>query len=201
MAIRKLTPVQEGEIIKGINFGQPKSFEKVTESLLFPIVKRWTELNIDAARELLTKENHSASHQTAQELKPNYKFTGDNVDVTLMAPKHAPYLDKGVSGVVNKRSSEFSFKTIKPNRRMAMSVKDWVTARGYTLPQGIPTYDSFAYAISTNIKKRGIERTGFISDTFSDESVNELAKAVTKALGISFSATFKYLTRGSNNSI
>lgn len=189
--------VSEGDIVKGLTFGKSKTFEEATEGILFPIVKRWTELNIDAAREFLEKEGRAASNVTGQELEADFKFNSDTIFATVKGPLHAKFLDKGVSGVEKKRDTEFKFKTTYPNQNMAESIQSWVTSKG--LFREANDFESLSYAIATNVKKKGIEKSEFITKTFSEDSLTELAKAVTQALGANFTAAFKFQTSGSND--
>lgn len=139
---------------------------------------------IDTATDNLQREGNIASGQTSKSMKLvniNVKTMKMSVDVEILSTYK--FLDQGVRGTQGG-SGKYSFKTKYPNKKMALSILKWARKRGmsgrikYT-PKGASeaknvsirktinradNLKSLAYAISTNIKKKGIRPTKFFTD-------------------------------------
>lgn len=99
-------------------------------------------------------------------------------------PEYGLFLDKGVKGLEGG-TGEYSFKKRKPGRAMVASIKQWLTRRGGRSDKYAPKskgmrkdqaigkrvakaakkdkLDSLAWAIATNVKKKGIKPTYFFT--------------------------------------
>lgn len=192
--------VPEDEIVRNLNLGSVPDFQEAVEGTVFGVVKEWAEENIKLAREKLRKEG-SASGRTEQSITTTFVDKGEEVQATINAPEHAKFIDRGVSGTVRSiPDSPFQFRTSRPNRKMAKAIEGWIRDSGITLPNNIPSYESFAYAIATSVKKKGIDAKLFISEPFGEQSIQELAKAVSKMLGKQLAVSFREITKNGNNS-
>jgi hypothetical protein len=159
------------------------------------IVMDWMNKRIEVAKEIL-QQTHSATGSLA---KPtlDIKLGDDKVIANLLTEYYWDFINSGVAGVggVNKTTGEIfgtvktvpnlegvmqKFKTPFGNRNMAQALmgqgKDvtgggaWIDSKGL----GAQNRESLAYAIATNVKKRGIEANEYINIAFSPESIQSL---------------------------
>lgn len=119
------------------------------------------------------------------------------------ASKYYDYVNKGVKGTVGGPSSEYTFKNKFPNRAMAASIFSWINKgrkmgaredQKYNLNatqkrnKGLAKMvsettraKSLAYAVAVNIKKKGIERTGFFDNAVDKQFGSEFSKLIGSA--------------------
>lgn len=185
--------VNEAEILKNLKLGKPRTFQEAANNSINEVITAWLTASIEQSKEILESEGRNATGATGASLRPNITTSGRDMLVQVVADDNAKFLDQGVNGLQNNRGSIYSFRSARPSRNMAKAIQDWIPAKGYSLPQGFKSFEQFSYAIATNVKKRGIEATGFISDVFNDESIDELAKAINEVLKEQFTIVFKGL--------
>lgn len=130
--------------------------------------------NMDKGGNVAT--GHTASSMKAGPLQTN--ATRLQVDISLDSTYK--FLDQGVKGTEGGQG-KYSFKTSHPNKKMALAILKWVRKRGIaTKYKAISKTEvknqrikrmikksnnlkGMAYAIATNIKKKGIKPTKFFT--------------------------------------
>jgi hypothetical protein len=114
------------------------------------------------------------------------------------------YIDEGVKGIGGgKRSAittgKYFFKTPFVGRKMAKSIQTWIaqkpiqvrTSKSQSKQDVIKQAEQLSYVIAKSIKKTGIGKTMFWSDTFNDEAFSNLADMIEKELGGEFKVQIK----------
>jgi hypothetical protein len=116
------------------------------------------------------------------------KIYDRGVEIDIVALPAYNYIDEGVDGVERSHGSRYSFKSIKPFSIQGIeSLKTWYAGKG--LPS-VPDYNSIAYGMSVNIKKRGIEPKRITEGVLNKGLINDLTEALSQILGESMEITF-----------
>jgi hypothetical protein len=186
--------VNEADILAQFKGGRSRgSFTQAVADTWQGLVTAWANTSIDAAKKQLDDNKRTASGGLKQSIAPRTRVFVGGMVVEIEAADYAKFVDKGVDGLEVKHGSPYSFRTPFAGRKMADEIREWIPAKGAMLPEGFRSYESFAYAIATNVKKKGIKPTPFISDTFNDESLRALKTALEKKMGQELNVTFKQL--------
>lgn len=175
----------EAEILGNLDLGREKKpIGESVSDVLTGVVQLWLDDNIEESKQILRDKGRLASGSTIASINALPVFVSNGKGkVVVNADETASYVDRGVMGVNGSPfESPYSFKTARPSKAMVDAIQKWIPFKGYGLPQGINSFKSFSYAIATNVKKRGIKPTGFISDVFNDESVESLSSLVLKTM-------------------
>lgn len=89
-------------------------------------------------------------------------------------------------------TGKYRFKTPYVGRKMVQSISDWITDKPILIRANksesskqsvIPRKETLAYAIAKSIKRTGIGKTMFWSNTFDDDSFTELSILIEQELG------------------
>lgn len=146
------------------------------------------EFLIKKATANLQKKGHIATGETATSMHVanlQTQTTKMSLDVVLLSTYK--FLDQGVRGTEGG-AGKYAFKTKFPSKKMATALLKWIRTRsmkGRTKykPKGAvekkdvqlnkvvrsaDNFKSLAYAVATNIKKKGIKKTSFFSDAIKD---------------------------------
>lgn len=172
--------LDEAELLSALNIGVSK--EPITDAILIAI----NSVNEDAiklARQLILDQSKSKSATLAQSIialpiiqnGPVYTFV-------IEGDEALDFIDKGVNGTEGNFASPYSFKHIHPSIEMAEAVRNWIPSANIFKPAEIPTYESFSWAIATNVKKRGIAPKSFIEESFGVKFRETLELALSVAL-------------------
>lgn len=137
---------------------------------------------ITTARENMDRKGNTATGFTSTSMKAGPIQTNTSklqVDVEIASTYK--FLDQGVKGTEGGRG-KYQFKTKYPGKKMALALLRWVKVRRVAtkykaisanekknqrikkLSKKADSQKSLAYAIATNIKKKGIKPTMFFSD-------------------------------------
>ena len=125
--------------------------------------------------------------------------------MTLDLNDYWMFVDLGVKGLVNKSAvgiptktytnkdypNGFSFKNMNTPPQMISNLQDYIARKGIQArvsknesgAQVIETSFQMAQSMADAIKMKGIDGTRFYSDTFNDESFNELTNELSKVIG------------------
>lgn len=130
---------------------------------------------------------------------------GKNYLVTIQGNDYAFFVDKGVSGTENKYNSPFSFKNNYVSKNFNKSLREWFSKRGFTLDSRysqtrnltkrqrnkVQTDEltQWAYGAGTNIKKKGLKPTLFITDAVTEQALESMASGLANAIGASITIT------------
>lgn len=158
----------------------------------------------------LEKEGSIASGKLADVSFPTITKFGTKYVLNLGYPnnsaqiKYFDFINKGVKGKETNSPSDtpYAFKSIYPNRKMAASIFSWLnnarkkssadnvaTSKTESKRQGLKktlisakNKRSLAYAISVNIKKRGIKQTKYFDNAVAQVFDKKFTEAVAYAI-------------------
>ena len=162
---------------------------------------------ITEARGNMDKNGNTATGQTASSMKAGpLQTNASKLQVDISIDSTYKFLDQGVKGVEGG-TGKYQFKTKYPNKKMALAILKWVRKRGIAtkykaiskterknqrIKRMIKKSDNLkgmAYAISTNIKKKGIKPTYFFSKAI-EATKKEQKKVYAEALKLDIIETF-----------
>ena len=162
---------------------------------------------ITEARGNMDKNGNTATGQTASSMKAGpLQTNASKLQVDISIDSTYKFLDQGVKGVEGG-TGKYQFKTKYPNKKMALAILKWVRKRGIAtkykaiskterknqrIKRMIKKSDNLkgmAYAISTNIKKKGIKPTYFFSKAI-EATKKEQKKRFADALKLDIIETF-----------
>lgn len=162
---------------------------------------------ITEARSNMDKNGNTATGQTASSMKASdVKTNATKLQVDISIDSTYKFLDQGVKGVEGG-TGKYQFKTKYPNKKMALAILKWVRKRGIAtkykaiskterknqrIKRMIKKSDNLkgmAYAISTNIKKKGIKPTKFFTKAI-EATKKEQKKRFAEALKLDIIETF-----------
>lgn len=157
------------------------------------------DIIITEARANLDKGGNVATGDTASSMKAkDIQVNGTKLELDIEILSTYKFLNDGVKGV-NGGTGKYSFKSIHPSKKMATALLKWARKRsiatkykaiskGEKKNQSIKkmvkqadNYKSLAYAMATNIKKKGIRPTKFFSKAIA-EGEKQKSKLFSKAL-------------------
>lgn len=96
-------------------------------------------------------------------------------------------------------TGKYKFKTPYVGRKMVESISEWITNKPVLIRANrsedsktsvIPRKETLAFIIAKSIKRTGIGKTMFFSDTFNDEAFTELKDMIEKELGGAYRVQF-----------
>ena len=172
-------------------FGSSDKGDQVSLNHTATALRDLAEFLIDTATRNLQKGGNVATGETASSMQiVNVKTNAARLSMDVEILSTYKFLDKGVRGT-ESGAGKYAFKTKYPNKKMATEILKWVRKRSIVskysphssrqdnlrgaavetknkeiknLKDRATNYKSLAYAISTNIKKHGIKKTGFFTN-------------------------------------
>lgn len=98
----------------------------------------------------------------------------------LQADEYYPFVDQGVNAVgTNNYGSQFSFRYPGVSHNMAKAISEW---KGLDM--------SHAYAVSSNIKQRGLKPKRITDNVVTPDVLNKIALDLAEITGLMFEITF-----------
>jgi hypothetical protein len=181
---------------KGVDVRDPVySLSEVSDTLIYLAGKY-----IEMAQEKLSNRDHVASGAlSASMIMSKVAVMGKVYSIEVSLADYYKFVDKGVKGWADEKGSgsPYSFKTKFVSKKMMESVRKWIIreglkGRGKENKKGFGRRDvkrskitdtstAAAYAISYNIKKKGLRGSNFWSDTHKEMTQivkDELGKAL-----------------------
>jgi hypothetical protein len=183
-----LSQIGEGKNAPGVKVD---SLEKIVleMAILFKIL---AEKNLDVAQAI-------SSNQLAESIQFDaVNFFGGTYSVEIKVLDYYKFVNSGVRGVKDERGgkSPYSFKNLYVSKKMMNEIKKWlvregkkVTAKPVTKQHAIRAEkkgvrfkevdktSALAYAVATNIKKKGLRPTNFWTKTGSQVEKEMLERA------------------------
>lgn len=110
------------------NLSQPVTFTALADTLEYVAAVYVDKLT----KQLITKDADSSGKLSDSIISSDVKIFGTVYSVDISAQEYASYIDEGVDGWANGRSSRFKFKTkgVNPNGDMVKSIKAWLLREG-----------------------------------------------------------------------
>jgi hypothetical protein len=162
---------------------------------------------ITEARGNMDKNGNTATGQTASSMKAGpLQTNASKLQVDISIDSTYKFLDQGVKGVEGG-TGKFSFKSKYPSKKMALAILKWMRKRGVAtkykaisktevknqrikrMVKESNNLKGMAYAISTNIKKKGIKPTKFFTKAI-EATKKEQKKRFADALKLDIIETF-----------
>jgi hypothetical protein len=174
------------------------------------VLMEWGNANANEMRRLLRerlkhKKTESLLAQSIEPKDPTIK--GGVVSMAIDLNDYWMYIDLGVKGLRNKSGPKtgsiptktytnkdfpqgFSFRNMGTPPQMISNLQDFIARKGIearvgneSTSQVIKTSFQMAESMATAIKLKGIDGTQFYSDTFNQESYNELTNKLSSIIG------------------
>lgn len=165
--------------------------------LIAEALDEWATERTDNAKRILNDKGIKQNTDLAQSIYFLNKATGGVSKVEIYANDYYVFVDEGVQGLngTQDTTGRFKYKNMNTPKSMVNSIQKWVASRGLVSasPRGksvtIPKSFSLAWAIAKSVKKKGIRKTLFWSDTFNDNGYQLLVDKITEKLGDQFEIT------------
>ena len=177
------------------------------------VLQQWSDERIVNAKGILASKNSNASMNLSQSLVTfDVKVQGDAIRIGIgfannpkqQASDYYKYVDEGVKGIGGGKKSalttgRYSFKNAFVPKKMVSSIQMWIAQKGIRVRNSkqekgvnvIKRSEQLAYVIAKSIKRTGIGKTMFWSDTFNQKAYDDLVERIEKATGKSYTIMFK----------
>jgi hypothetical protein len=218
--INKLTEAEITKAIEDAFLGKPVT-EQAASTGIKLLIKTWaTEIVTQMRGELSAKLNPPRDGSgLAQSIQATPTEQQNTIYLsTIIGATHWPFVEYGVSGwdsAVGKinpnigRGYQFSEHNQKHNGQThAQAVRKWIPQTGWRKPENQKdkngklikyTYESWAWVIARNIKKRGLKPKPFAYVGVSDENIERLSAALLELTKIQYQIVFKHPNKKLNN--
>lgn len=149
-------------------------------------------------QDALVRSDRIASGKLLNSVEYITEFNGNEYQVFLQLEDYWKFVEAGVNGTERSQGSPFSFKSKRVN---VSAILDWIRVKPI-LPRPkngkLPTPQSLAYALATNIAKFGIEGSHDLEETL--EQVNaryekEIMDAIDADLAFAIDAELQFLVK------
>ena len=172
------------------------------------VLLEWGNKNAEHMRVLLRqrlKQKQTESNLAQSIVLKNPTIKGGMVTMAIDLNDYWMFVDLGVKGLKNRSASGvptktytnkdfpngFTFKNMATPPQMISNLQDYIARKGIqarvsknqSTAQVIETSFQMAQSMADAIKMKGIDGTRFYSDTFNDESYNELTNELSKVIG------------------
>jgi hypothetical protein len=172
------------------------------------VLMEWGNANSEQMRIFLRQRLKAKSTESnlAQSIQTNNPTIRNGVvSMAIDLNDYWMFVDLGVKGLVNKSAlgiptktytnkdypQGFAFKNMATPPQMISNLQDYIARKGIAVRKSSKQsrseviYDSFqmAQAMADAIKMKGIDGTKFYSDTFNQESYNELTNKLSSIIG------------------
>jgi len=140
---------------------------------------------IDDLRKALQDRNiNTAQRGLSQSIKPSrVEFSGDAVSISIMMEDYWKFVNYGVNGTEENHGAPNWGTAPSGEKTFHEAIVDWIPARGLSLPAEFKDFDSFAWAIQTNIKKFGKKGRPFFEDVVNDSLIQKMRIPIENVLG------------------
>jgi hypothetical protein len=159
---------------------------------LMELVENYVVLQISKAKSILRQKGRFTNTNTLID-SINFEppeVTDTSITVLIYAEDYAQFIDEGVNGNINNFGSPYSFRDKQPPRQSMLDyIKDkMITSLEYYdqknnkyIVKALDTQEArnaAAYVFARGVKRKGIEPSYFIRDTFNEDTLQELIKAI-----------------------
>lgn len=181
---------QDVNILEQMNSIMKDTIIKPAEDTIPAIAQKWLQERIDEAKQILANDgrNTTAGALSASIREGQFDLSEEGVLVmTVVAENYWKYINYGVNGTMVNQGSDMSFTTKAPPRQSMLNyIRDkTITELAYTNRQGQrivkplnteKSREGAAYVFAQSVKRKGIRKTPFIDEAFSDEQIDNLTK-------------------------
>jgi len=166
----------------------------------------WANERIAKAKKILNDNNIHPSKGSLlpQTIISKQSIDGNSLRIDFFADDYYIFIDKGVTGIgggkkpLKPTTGDYKFKTSFVSRAMQESMKDWIRRRGVKPPEefmpkasAIKRTEGWSYVVAKSVKRTGIGKTMFWSDTFNEKAYKDLADRIAKKIGGEYTIQLK----------
>lgn len=176
----------EADILSALNLGSSKAvLENKGNSPLSELLVSMSEDVITQLKAALVARNINTSSQgLSQSLHVSeIKIAGSEVKVGISAEFYWKFVNYGVNGAEIHRGAPDWGSVPAGDKSFSQAIREWIPQRGLQLPPEFSSFESFTYAIMTNIRKKGKEARPFFEDVVNDKLVETLREPIEKVIG------------------
>jgi hypothetical protein len=176
----------ESEILAQLNLGSAQAI--LDNSNASPLGQLLVSLADDVIKDLKAalkaRDINTSSLGLSQSIVPSDVIVnGSEVSVNISMDFYWKYVNYGVNGTEVNHGAPTHGKAPAATKSFKDSILEWIPKRGVMLPQQFQTYDQFAYAIMTNVRKKGQAPRPFFDDVINDALVQTLKTPIEKVMG------------------
>jgi len=178
--------MSEAEIVNSLNLGSAiETLQNEPGSPLGRLLQELINDIVDKLRKALVDRNVNTARQgLSQSIQPtSVQYQGNTVSISIQMEFYWKFINFGVNGTEVNHGAP-SYGALPPaEKSFKDSILEWIPARSVQLPPQFKDYDSFAYAIMTNVRKKGKEPRPFFGDVINDQTAAVLKGPIEKLLG------------------
>lgn len=182
--------------------------EETLPDLINNITLQWANERVAKAKKILRDNGIDESKNLLpQSIIADQTITSNSIRIDFYASDYYIFIDQGVTGIgggkkpLKPTTGKYKFKTLGVSKSMQMSIQNWVARKGIQVRKSkeesgklvIKRSYGVAYAIAKSIKRTGIGKTMFWSDTFNEKAYQDLADRIAKKLGGDFTIQLRGL--------
>lgn len=179
--------INEADILGKLNLGTSK--EVIANNPKSPLAKLLQEQIQDVIDQLtksMDKYGISATDNLRQSLVPTNPILDNNtvsVSVSVGDAFYWKFVNYGVNGTeVNHGAPAWGSQPAQ-EKSFHQNILEWIPTTGTTLPAQFDSYDSFAWAIQSNIIKNGKAPRPFFTDVVNEKLTEQLREPIAKLFG------------------
>jgi hypothetical protein len=177
--------INEADILAKLNLGTSRDvIEGNANSPLGELLTRMAQDVTDQLVESIDKYDINASSNLRQSIQPTkVQQEGNTVFVPINADFYWKFVNYGVNGTERNNGAPTHGAQPQSGQSFHQAILNWIPTTGSTLPEQFSTYDQWAWAIQTNIKKYGKEARPFFTDVVNEALTDYLREPISRLLG------------------
>jgi hypothetical protein len=146
--------------------------EWLNDDLVANIKNEMNAMDVNRSRELTQSINVSKA-----------TVNGDGTVIAdVLMESYWKYVNYGVNGTEVNHGAPTHGKAPNSGVSFHQAILEWIPQTGSTLPQGFASYDQWAYAIMTNIRKHGKKPRPFVDVAMEKTKTDDLVKKIVKLM-------------------
>lgn len=150
-----------------------------------PLEGLLVDLMQDVADQLVIEMDRleiAASRRLRQSIIPDKQVTkeGNVVTIGLSADFYWKFVNYGVNGTEVQHGAPSWGKQPPGEVSFHKSIMDWTMDRGITMPAQFDTYDSFAWAVMANVRKKGKQARPFFTNVVNETLTTKIQKELSE---------------------
>ena len=158
------------------------------DSPLGKLIMRVSNAIIKDLQDALVKRDiNTSSLGLSQSINPTQIVEEDGkLTIGIQMDYYWKFVNFGVNGTEVNHGAPYSYKAVSTpssGKTFPESIREWIPQRGIQLPPQFKTFDSFAYVITQNKKKKGQEPRPFYNDVINSKLVGEIERQVVELVG------------------
>lgn len=148
------------------------------------LVSIFEDITAQLKQSLVDHNVNTTSLGLSQSIKPTkVSVNGDVAQISIEMAHYWKYVNKGVNGTEVSRGAPRWGKAPRGTKSFHQAILEWIPQRGVSLPERFKTFESFAWAIMANIKKRGQAARPFYDDVVNEELIKEMSGKFSEIIG------------------